>query len=225
MKGDNAASIDWRAKGGVTPVQDQGACGSCWAFSATGAVEGSYWIATGELIKFSEQQLVDCDTKNQSQGCNGGIITNAFQYLLKNDFTPLNHYPYKAEDDTCNTEAIKEYGRPTIRSFRSIDKNSSGALKDILDFTPASVAVNAGSRGWQLYKEGIVTEDCGTDLDHGVLAVGYGEDGNGQGFFIVKNSWGPNWGEEGYIRVGTNNEDQGGVCGILKDASYTLSRC
>jgi len=224
IRGDIKASVDWRAKGAVTPVQNQGACGSCWAFSATGAVEGSYFISTGQLVKFSEQQLVDCDTEASSAGCNGGLMTDAFEYLLHNDFVSLEHYPYTAKDETCNTEAIKEFGYPSIRSYHAVDKNSADAMKDVLNFTPVSVAVNAGSQGWQFYSGGVVTENCGQNLDHGVLAVGYGEE-DGQGYFIVKNSWGSGWGEDGYIRVGTNDESKGGVCGILMDASYTLSRC
>lgn len=222
LTGKAEASVDWRAKNAVNPVQNQGQCGSCWAFSATGAVEGSYAISTGNLVKFSEQQLVDC-SKEGNYGCNGGLMDNAFEYLSHNKFCPSGDYPYTARDGTCKADQC-QHAVQAITGFRDVTHNQNQALKEALNLGPVAVAVEADKMPFMFYNSGVVNSDsCGYDLNHGILAVGYGTE-NGQDYYIVKNSWGAAWGEQGYIRIGTSFEAKGGVCGILEDASYTVTQ-
>jgi C1A family cysteine protease len=214
------ATVDWREKGAVNPVQNQGMCGSCWAFSATGAVEGSYFVKTGKLVKFAEQQLVDCETKDA--GCNGGLMDNAFEYLETHDFCTEDSYPYTARDGTCKEDSCSEH-YPAVASYTDVVHNSNDELKKALNLGPVAVAIEADKMVFQFYSGGVLDDaSCGLDLDHGVLAVGYGTD-NGQDYYIVKNSWGASWGEQGYIRIGMSHEQEGGICGILEDESYTTS--
>lgn len=222
LTGVFAASVDWREKNAVNPVQNQGMCGSCWAFSATGAVEGSYAIATGDLVKFSEQQLVDCSTDG-NQGCNGGLMDNAFKYLMHNDFCYESAYPYTAKDETCKADQCGDKKVRAVADFTDVSPDNVEALKEALNKGPVSVAVEADKKDFQFYTSGIIEGDgCGASLNHGVLAVGYGNE-NGEDYFIVKNSWGATWGEQGYVRIGTKCKSDHGVCGILEDASFTTS--
>jgi C1A family cysteine protease len=208
----NAADVDWRDRGAVTPVKNQGQCGSCWAFSTTGAVEGVYFLKGGYLESFSEQQLVDCaGGAFHNNGCHGGLMDYAFQYIEQNPLELEADYPYTAKDGTCRASKAKEYGRVTGYSDVA---QSADQLKAALNKQPVSVAIEADQYAFQSYSSGVITTGCGTQLDHGVLAVGYGTL-NGQDYFLVKNSWGAGWGDEGYVRIGTNN-----VCGILQSASY-----
>ena len=206
----NAATIDWRDQGAVSPVKNQGQCGSCWAFSTTGAVEGIYQIKGGYLEIFSEQQLVDCSTQNN--GCQGGLMDYAFAYIEKNSLELETAYPYTARAGTCRADKTKEYGNVT--GFSDVPQ-SADQLKAALNKQPVSVAIEADNYVFQSYRSGVITgTSCGTKLDHGVLAVGYGTL-NGEDYFLVKNSWGESWGDMGYVRIGTDN-----VCGILQSASY-----
>ena len=202
----NPASVDWRQKGAVTPVKNQGQCGSCWAFSTTGSVEGAHQIATGNLVSLSEQQLVDCSGPEGNDGCGGGIMDQAFEYILKNGgICSESEYPYTAADGTCHSCQVVA----TISSYGNVATNSEGALETAIVRQPISIAVDASS--WQFYGGGVYSQPCGQQLDHGVLAVGYGP-----GYYIVKNSWGPSWGESGYIQLTTS----GNECGILDDPCY-----
>jgi C1A family cysteine protease len=217
-----ADSIDWRAKGAVNPVQNQGQCGSCWSFSAVGALEGAYAISTGNLLKFSEQQLVDCSTSFGNAGCNGGWMDQAFEYWEGTKAVLESQYAYTAHDDTCNTSVVTADGVTLVASYHDVTENSPSALVAALNVGPVAVAVNAGSLGFQLYSSGILKRFCGTNLDHGIVAVGYGSD-NGTDYYIVRNSWGSSWGEQGYVRIlRTADEGKPGVCGIQMAASYPL---
>jgi len=215
------ASVDWTQEGAVTPVKNQGQCGSCWAFSTTGSVEGAHFLANKTLLSLSEQQLVDCSSPEGNQGCNGGLMDYAFQYIIDNDgITTEAAYPYKAVDGTCNK---KVSSAATLASFVDVVTNSDQALMTAIVQQPVSVAVEADQNSFQFYSGGVMTSACGTNLDHGVLVVGYGTD-NGQDYYKVKNSWGATWGEEGYIRLGRGSSYNGGSgqCGILMDPSYPV---
>lgn len=217
---DVPASLDWRDKGAVTPVKNQGSCGSCWAFSSTGAMEGAYFMKTQQLVSMSEQQLVDCSTAQGNEGCNGGLMDQAFTYLENNALDTEASYPYKGRDGTCAAQAGAAVTKTT--GFHDVTVNSPSALLEAVQHGPVAVAVDASVR-WQFYLGGIVEYLCGTNLDHGVLLVGYGVAGNGEKYWIVKNSWGAMWGEKGYIRIHRDDtEGKPGACGIQMAASYPL---
>lgn len=216
------ASIDWAALGAVTPVKNQEQCGSCWSFSTTGAVEGAWFIAKKELVSLSEQQLVDCSTAQGNQGCNGGMMDYAFQYIITNGgITGEADYPYTATGPNACESAGKPV-RAKISSYTDVTPNSDQALMAALAQQPVSVAIEADQSAFQFYSGGVLTATCGTQLDHGVLAVGYGSL-NGQDFYKVKNSWGADWGMDGYVLLGRGPAfAPNGQCGILMDPSYPV---
>jgi len=215
-----ASSVDWVAKGAVTPVKNQGSCGSCWAFSTTGAIEGAYFIAKGTLNSLSEQDLVDCSKQNS--GCNGGLMDYAFDFVIGNQgLCSESDYPYVAYQEwRCRDYQCTKYD--PINSYTDVSATTS-ALEAACDKGPVSIAIEADQSSFQQYNGGVLTASCGTGLDHGVLLVGYGTDG-GLDYWKVKNSWGSSWGEEGYIRLCRNcNANNGkGQCGILMSASYPV---
>jgi len=206
-------SVDWRNKGAVTPVKDQGQCGSCWAFSTTGVIEGAYFVKNGNLLSFAEQQIVDCDT-DQNEGCNGGWPYLAVEYSAKNGLELETDYPYTARDGDCQYNKNKAVKVAT--GYQFVTANSTDQLKAALVNSPVSVLIEADQNVFQFYSSGVIRKKCGAELDHAVLAVGYEKVGLYEAF-IVKNSWGTSWGNQGYVYIGTNqkqNKGQG-VCGIL----------
>jgi len=223
-------SVDWVAAGAVTPVKDQGQCGSCWSFSTTGALEGAYFLKYGTLASFSEQQLVDCDTLTnggRDHGCNGGLMDNAFTWIKKNGgLCSEQDYPYVSGTTktagTCKTTCSVN-SNSKVQSFVDVKSNSDDAMLTALAQQPVSVAIEADQTAFQLYKSGVFTGTCGTSLDHGVLVVGYGTDST-LDYYTVKNSWGTSWGEKGFIRLGrgASYNKGAGQCGILMEASYPV---
>ncbi|KAL2903451.1 Vignain [Bienertia sinuspersici] len=196
---DVPAFVDWRTKGAVTPVKNQGNCGSCWAFSTVAAVEGINQIKTKQLVSLSEQELVDCD--HADYGCNGGLVEHGFAYIQK-------------AGGVTNAPIVK------IDGYEVVPENDENALMKAVAIQPVSVAIEARGYDLQFYSEGVFNGDCGHDLDHAVTAVGYGATQDGTKYWIVKNSWGTKWGEQGYIRMLRDFKAKEGLCGIAMEASY-----
>lgn len=208
---------DWRDHGAVNPVQDQGQCGSCWAFSAVAALEGVWFVNKGSLLKFSEQELVDCSGKYGNYGCNGGLMDNAFNYVKDHGIHLEKEYPYYATDRKCKVSGTPS-GHDT--GFHDVTPKSSSALHDAVRQNPTSIAVEVNNN-FQMYSRGIFADtSCGTRLNHGIAAVGFGS-ADGKNFWIVRNSWGARWGENGYIRI-LNDMTEGhpGICGMYTACSY-----
>ncbi|TVU07294.1 hypothetical protein EJB05_47343, partial [Eragrostis curvula] len=194
------ASVDWRTN----------VVSCCWAFSAVAAMEGIVKLSTGNLISLSEQELVDCDTHGEDQGCNGVIIKNG-------GLTTESNYAYNAEDGKCKAGSNSA---ATIKSYEDVPANDEASLMKAVANQPISVAVDGGDMTFQFYSGGVMTGSCGTDLDHGIAAIGYGTDSDGTKYWLMKNSWGTTWGENRFLRMEKDISDKRGMCGLAMQPSY-----
>ncbi|CAK4626602.1 hypothetical protein LEN26_015154 [Aphanomyces euteiches] len=214
------AAIDWVEKGAVTPVKNQGMCGSCWAFSTTGSIEGAAFVASNKLVSLSEQELVDCD-HNGDMGCNGGLMDHAFKWIEDHEgLCKEEDYTYHANVSTCAKSKCQPATKVT--GFVDVTANDEEELRAAVAQQPVSVAIEADQPEFQFYKSGVFDKACGTKLDHGVLVVGYGKE-NGKKFWKVKNSWGEKWGDAGFIYLTRETGTEQGQCGIAMVPSYPLA--
>merc|ERR1719321_2621563 len=209
----SAAAIDWTTKGAVTPVKNQGQCGSCWAFSTTGGLEGAWQLSSGNLVSMSEQQFVDCDKVDS--GCNGGLMDNAFGWAEKQAIATESSYAYTGRDGSCKSSFTTAIPQGGVTGYKDVTKSASG-LTSALQNSPVSVAIEADQSAFQMYTGGVITSGCGSNLDHGVLAVGYGNE-DGTDYVLVKNSWGASWGDSGYVKMAFDQ------CGVTQSASYPIA--
>ncbi|XP_073704073.1 cathepsin S-like [Garra rufa] len=211
-------SLDWREKGYVTSVKNQGACGSCWAFTAVGSLEGQLMKTTGKLVDLSAQNLVDCSSSYGNKGCNGGWITKAFQYVIDNGIDSESYYPYKAVQGQCRYDPSQRAANCT--KYYYVHQGDEEALKEaVANIGPISVAIDATRPQFVFYRSGVYNDpSCTKKINHGVLVVGYGAIA-GQDFWLVKNSWGTTFGDGGYIRMARN---QNNMCGIASYPCYPV---
>jgi len=224
---DPPSELDWTTQGVVTPVKNQGSCGSCWAFSAVGSLESAYALKTGKLVEFSEQELVSCD--DTDYGCQGGLMDSAFDWIERSSsgLCSEEDYPYTSGTTSARGECMKATCNPVPDSvpkgYIDIPPNEAALLAAVAQHGPVSVAIEADQAAFQFYHSGVLTGPCGNHLDHGVLLVGYGIDKpSGIPFWKVKNSWG-NWGESGYIRIQRGKKwPSGPECGIASKASFPV---
>ena len=211
--------VDWRTKGAVTPIKNQGQCGSCWAFSATGSLEGQHFLKVSKLVSLSEQNLIDCSKSEGNDGCRGGLMVSAFKYIIKNNGIDTEEsYPYQAHNEKCRFK--KEDIGATEVSYKSIKKDSvNGVMEACSKVGPISAAMDASLRSFSFYKKGVYSDSkCSSKrLDHGVLVVGYGTE-DGEDYFLMKNSWGKRWGLDGYFMISRKDN----MCGISTDSSYPI---
>lgn len=217
QRGAAPDAMDWREKGCVTEVKNQGPCGACWAFSAVGALEGQMKLKTGKLVSLSAQNLVDCSVMYGNKGCSGGFMTNAFQYIIENNgIDSEESYPYTAQNGTCQYNVSTRAA--TCSKYVELPYADEAALKDaVANVGPISVAIDAAQPTFFLYRSGVYDDPlCTQEVNHGVLVVGYGTL-NEKDFWLVKNSWGERFGDGGYIRMARNHSNH---CGIASYASY-----
>jgi C1A family cysteine protease len=225
---DPPAELDWTEKGMVSPVKNQGSCGSCWAFSAIGAMESAYAIKTGQLVEFSEQMLVSCD--DTDYGCQGGWMDSAYDWVERTSggLCTEGDYPYSSGVTSAKGECLMSkcqiVSGSAPKGYVDIPASEAAIQAAVATTGPVSVGIQADQAAFQFYHSGVLTGTCGTHLNHGVLIVGYGVDKeSGTPFWKVKNSWGGGWGESGYVRIQRNKKwPLGGQCGIATHASYPV---
>ena len=215
-------SIDWRSQNAVTHVKNQGQCGNCWAFSSTGSIEGAWAIKNHKLYNLSEQMLTDCSRNYGNNGCEGGLMDNAFKYIIDNGgLCTEKEYPYIGNDSICLKNQCNNVVK--IKSYTDVKPNDETILKRAVAIGPVSVAIQANVSSFRFYKSGVYQDpECGDQLDHGVLVVGYGTDQD-LDYWIVKNSWSPEWGDNGYIKILRNDANSdSGMCGIASQPSFPI---
>lgn len=225
-----ADRLDWREAGAVTPIKNQGSCGSCWAFSATGALEGAWQLASGTLVSLSEQQLVNCAHGEPTKpciGCLGGNMDMGLKFALKHDICTEREFPYlgwvgMAEVGSCSKKCT---GVPKggFTGYKEVKANDANALMSAVNLLPVSIGIEADQRAFQSYHSGVLSGKCGSKVDHGVLAIGYGTDPKGGDYWLVKNSWGATWGEKGTVRI-KRGVPGPGECGILSQPCYAVAK-
>ncbi|OMO92541.1 hypothetical protein COLO4_17498 [Corchorus olitorius] len=220
---DVPTSLDWRKKGAVTPIKNQGNCQSCWAFAAVAATEGITQIKTGNLISLSEQQLVDC-SRSGNNGCSPGSKTDAFKYIIGNNgLTTEDNYPYTGIQGTCDHEK-QESVVANISDYGSVPANKEKELLKAVSNQPVTVSIEASGVDFRHYQSGLFNGYCGTNHDHAVTVVGFGtSEEYGIDYWLVKNSWGLDWGENGYIRMQRNVDAEEGLCGIAMLPVYPIA--
>eukprot|EP00043_Microstomoeca_roanoka_P006279 m.61649 g.61649 ORF g.61649 m.61649 type:complete len:340 (-) comp13351_c0_seq1:419-1438(-) len=210
-------SIDWRTKGVVTPVKNQGQCGSCWVFATTAVVESAHAIATGHLVALSEQQIMDCSSPYGGMGCNGGAFDSGFKYVVANGGLDSEaDYPYTGRDEPCNKQKEARHVA-TVSSYGYVAKyNETQLAAAVVKYGPIAVGLEADQAAFQMYTSGVFSGPCGTNIDFMAVIVGFTED-----YWIVRNDWGTAWGEEGYIMM-KRGVSQAGICGIATMAAYVI---